>query len=161
MEQNAQVLIYDETTGKAIGGFYSVFRELSGYPEYVLKRALVIVLREAGLVVREEVQLPVMFRGRHLTTFRADLIIDPGIIVEVKTAPEIAAYQKAQLLHYLKASNLEVGLLFNFGRRPQFARVVYQSARKESERPDPAQPDADPSFGESKSSASRDPSESA
>ena len=151
MEQNGRVLLHDEATGKAIGGFYSVFRELSGFPEHVLKRALVIVFREAGLVVREEVPLPVMFRGRLLTTFRADLIIDPGIVVEVKTAPEIAAYQKAQVLHYLKASNLEVGLLFNFGRRPQFARIIYQSARNESESPEPAQPDEGPSFGQSKS----------
>jgi GxxExxY protein len=107
----------------------------------VLKRALVIALREAGLDVREEVPLPVMFRGHRLATLRADIVIEPGVIVEVKTASELAPYLKAQVLHYLKASGLEVGLLFNFGRRAEFARVVYQSARKKSESSETSQPE--------------------
>jgi GxxExxY protein len=144
MERSEHPLIHDEITGKAIGGFYDVYNELSGYPEYVLRRALVIVFNELGLTVQEEVQLPVTFRGHKLTTFRADLIIDPGIIVEVKTAPQLAAYQKAQVLHYLKASGLEVGLLFNFGRQPEFARVVYQSARKRSESREPSKTEGPP-----------------
>lgn len=128
-------LIHEEITGKAIGGFYDVYNELAGYPEYVVRRALVIVFRELGLTVQEEVQLPVMFRGHNLITFRADFIVEPGIIIEVKAAPELAAYQKAQLLHYLKASGLELGLLFNFGRRPEFARIIYKRARENNESP--------------------------
>ena len=139
MKQMERSLLLEETTGKAIGVFYAVFREMSGYPEYVLKRALVIALREAGLDVREEVPLPVMFRGHRLATLRADIVIEPGVIVEVKTAPELAPYLKAQVLHYLKASGLQVGLLFNFGRRAEFARIVYQTARKESEASEPRQ----------------------
>jgi len=154
MQRTEHSLIHDETTRKAIGGFYDVYNELSGFPEYVLKRALVIVFKDLGLTVREEVQLPVTFRGHRLVTFRADLIIDPGIIIEVKTAPELAAYQRAQVLHYLKAGGLELGLLFNFGRRPEFARIVYQSARKTPEAPESAE--SEPSGGKTGPSSAQE-----
>ena len=144
MEHPRRRLILEEITGKAIRIFFDVFKEMSGYPEYVLKRALVIALREAGLEVREEVPLQVMFRGHRLATLRADIVIEPGVIVEVKTAPELAPYLKAQVLHYLKASGLEVGLLFNFGKRPQFARIVCQTARDKWAN-ETAEPQATPS----------------
>ncbi len=114
----------------AIGTFFDVYNELAGFPEFVLRRGLAVALADAGLVVQQEVALPVWFRGRRLATFRADLIVDPGVLIEVKIAPEILAINKAQVMHYLKATDLEVGLLFNFGRRPEFARVIYQNARK-------------------------------
>jgi hypothetical protein len=62
--------------------------------------------------------------------FRADLVVADTLIVEVKASPEIDAFHTAQVLHYLKATDLEVGLLVNFGREPQFRRIVYQNARK-------------------------------
>jgi GxxExxY protein len=122
-------LLLEHVTRVVIGVFFDVFNELSGFPEYVLRRALKVALEESGLTVREEVTLPVWFRGHLLTTFRADLVVDPGVIVEVKTSTDIQPFHKVQLLHYLKASGLEVGLLLNFGRRPEHARVVYQQAR--------------------------------
>jgi GxxExxY protein len=84
-----------------------------------------IALEDAGLKVQQEVALPVWFRGRRIATFRADLIVEPGLIVEVKTAAAIEPFHEAQLSHYLKATDLEVGLLLNFGPRPEFSRVVY------------------------------------
>jgi GxxExxY protein len=62
--------------------------------------------------------------------FRADLIVQSKVIVEVKARPEVDPFNKAQVLHYLKATDLEVGLLLNFGRRPEFSRVAYDNARK-------------------------------
>ena len=123
-------LIFEDLTRVIIGVFFDVYNELSGFPEHVLRRALKVALEQAGLTVREEVNLPVWFRGHLLTTFRADLVVEPGVIVEVKTASDIQPFHKVQLLHYLKASGLEVGLLLNFGRRPKHARVVYQQARE-------------------------------
>jgi hypothetical protein len=67
-----------------------------------------------------------------LSTFRADLIVNQCLIVEVKASTDIQAFHKAQLSHYLKATDLEVGLLLNFGRRPEFSRVIYEKARKQS-----------------------------
>jgi GxxExxY protein len=119
-----------DVTQIAIGCFYGTYNDLSGFPEYVVVQGLAIAFEDAGLNVRREMRIPVWFRGRRLTTFRADLVIDPGVIIEVKCAPSIEAFHKAQLMHYLKATDFEVGLLFNFGRDPQFSRVIYQNARK-------------------------------
>ena len=80
-----------------IGAFFDTYNDLGpGFPEFVARRALAIAVRETGLHVHEEIELPVWFR----------------------------------VLHYLKATDLEVGLLVNFGREPQFRRVVYQNSRK-------------------------------
>jgi GxxExxY protein len=132
MESNQHSpLLLNDVTGKVIGAFYDVYNELAGFPEFVLRRGMVIALQDSGLVAREEVELSVWFRGRRITKFRADLIVDPGLIVEVKAAPELQPFHKAQLSHYLKATDLELGLVLNFGRRPEFARVIYQHARNQ------------------------------
>ena len=122
-------LSINDLTGIAIGVFYDVYNELAGFPEFVLRRATAIALRDAGLAAREEVSLPVWFRGRRIVTFKADLVVEERLIVEVKTRPTLEAFNKAQLLHYLKATHIEVGLLMNFGRTPEFSRVIYQQAR--------------------------------
>ena len=130
MKSSEKPLLLQDVTKVAIGCFYDTYNELSGFPEFVVVQGLAIALEDAGLDVRREMRIPVWFRGHRLTSFRADLVIDPGVIIEVKCAPAIEAFHKAQLMHYLKATDLEVGLLFNFGREPQFSRVIYQNARK-------------------------------
>jgi GxxExxY protein len=132
MGSNTTPLLLEDITRVVIGVFFAVYNELSGFPEFILRRALVVALREAGVQVEEEVPLPVWFRGRQLSTFRADLIVNQCLIVEVKASTDIQAFHKAQLSHYLKATDLEVGLLLNFGRRPEFSRVIYEKARKQS-----------------------------
>ena len=122
----------DNLTSKVIRAFYDVYNEMAGFPEYVLKMALVVALIDAGLAVAEEVRVDVSFRGRRLCAFRIDLLVESVLVVEVKVRDEIDAFSKAQVLHYLKATGFEVGLLLNFGRKPQFARVVYQTARNRS-----------------------------
>lgn len=124
-------LLHEDTTAAIIGTFYDVYNELGvGFPEFVVRRAMAVALADAGLVVSEEVALPVWFRGRRLASFRADLVVGPGVIVEVKTRQTVDDFHLAQVLHYLKATDLEVGLLLNFGRRPEFRRVVFQNAKK-------------------------------
>ena len=130
MTYTRKPLLHQDVTKIAIGCFYDTYNELSGFPEFIVVQGLAIAFEDAGVQVRREVRIPVWFRGRRLTSFRADLLIDPGLIVEVKCAPAIEAFHKAQLMHYLKATSFEVGLLFNFGPVPQFCRVVYQNARK-------------------------------
>ena len=131
MYNRTTTLLLEELTKAAIGCFYGVYNELAGYPEFILRRGLVIAFIEAGLEVQEEVPIPVWFRGRRISTFRADLIVNGKLIVEVKAAQEIQLFHKAQLMHYLKATDLEVGLLLNFGRRPEFSRVVFENSRKQ------------------------------
>ena len=130
-ETPSSLLLNGDLTQLVIGAFYDTYNDLgSGFPEFVTRRALAIVIREAGLSVFEEVELPVWFHGQKLAGFRADLLVADKLIVEVKTSLSMEAFHQAQVLHYLKATNHEVGLLVNFGREPQFKRVVYSEARK-------------------------------
>jgi GxxExxY protein len=102
-----------------------------------------IAIRDVGLEVHEEVELPVWFRGRQIARFRADMIVAGKLLIEVKVAPEIDRFHMAQVLHYLKASDLEVGLLFNFGREPKFTRIAHGRARKRPRFDPPAAEDID------------------
>ena len=130
MDSQQPKLKHEDITSAIIKGFFDVYNELAGFPECVLRRARAIAIRDAGLSVAEEVPLPVWFRGQQIVKFRADLIVQSKVIVEVKARPEVDPFNKAQVLHYLKATDLEVGLLLNFGRRPEFSRVAYDNTRK-------------------------------
>ena len=80
--------------------------------------------------VVQEAQLPVIFRGYQIARFRADLLVDDVVIVELKATLLIEAWQLVQLRNYLKASGRSVGLLLNFGAEPAFRRTVFESARR-------------------------------
>jgi GxxExxY protein len=116
-------------TGRIIAGLFEVFRELGyGFSEVVYRRALAIALRAAGLNVRELAPLQVWFRGAVIGTFEADLVVENTVIVEVKAAAAIDAYAEAQVLNYLKCAGGGVGMVVNFGRRPDFKRMVMGDA---------------------------------
>ena len=118
-------LLHKELTGEIVGAFYEVYNELgAGYLESVYKRALAIALSARGISNAREVPLDVYFRGVCVGEFRADLIVQSLVIVESKAVARLASTHDAQLLNYLKASGLSVGLLFNFGPRPTFKRLV-------------------------------------
>ena len=132
-------LLASDITQVVIRSFYDTYNELGpGFPEFVIRRALAIVIREAGLKADEEIYLPVWFHGRYIAKFKADLIVSDQVIVEVKVGLEIEPFHKAQVLHYLKAIDLEVGLLLHFGREPRVQRVVYQNSRKRRQFEPPA-----------------------
>jgi GxxExxY protein len=123
-------LQHHELTDKIIRAFFDTYNELAGFPEFVVQRAMAITLHDEGLDVESEKPLQVWFRGRRLVTFKADLVVQSSVIVEIKVKPEIDPFNRVQLLHYLKATDLEVGLLLNFGRRPEFSRVIFERQRK-------------------------------
>ena len=125
------VLPHGNTTGRIIGAFFEVYNELGyGFSEIVYRRALAIVLGVAGLEVADEVALHVHFRGALIGSFRADLIVNRVVLVEVKAAPTLESYAEAQVLNYLKAAGGGVGLLLNFGRQAVFKRLVMGDAAK-------------------------------
>lgn len=125
MEPGAVQFPHGAITGATIAAFYEVFRELGhGFTNVVYRRAMSIALREAGRAVAEEAPLPVFFRGRLIGDFRADLVVDRVVLVEIKTGNEIDKVGEAQTLNYLKAAGGGVGLLVNFGRRAEFKRFV-------------------------------------
>jgi GxxExxY protein len=120
------------TTEKIIGVFYDVYNELGhGFLESVYEGSMVIALREAGLRVVQQQPIAVFFRGQLVGDFRADLIVDDEVIVEVKAARAIEPAHEAQLMNYLRASRIEVGLLMNFGPKAEFKRFIFDNDRKD------------------------------
>ncbi|MBC8088698.1 MAG: GxxExxY protein [Phycisphaerae bacterium] len=98
-----------------------------GIPESAYHRAMRIALSDLGLAFSIEHDLPVTFRGQLVGKYRADLIVEEKIIVEIKTAPRIVEVHVNQLHGYLKISQLQVGLLLNFGPEPTFNRYFLKS----------------------------------
>lgn len=121
----------DPITYRVIGAYFGVYTALGwGFLEAVYQRAMVVALADAGARVAREVMLPVYFRGRLVGEYRADLIVDDRVIVEVKAVQSITAAHRSQLLNYLKATNIECGLILNFGPKPEFERLVFANHRK-------------------------------
>ena len=130
MSSNEQFLHF-EVTKQIIGTFYEVYNELGhGFLESVYENSLAIALREQGFEVVQQVSIPVYFRGNKVGDFEADILVNQIVILELKAARTIDPSHIAQLLHYLKATQIEVGLLFNFGPRAEFKRVVFGNERK-------------------------------
>jgi GxxExxY protein len=114
-----------------IGVFYAVYNELGyGFLEAVYEEALAIGLREAGFTVTRQVATPIWFRGRTIGEYKADLVVNGVVLLELKAAKTLDASHEAQILNYLRATDIEVGLLFNFGPKPQFRRFVFENDRK-------------------------------
>jgi GxxExxY protein len=128
----ASILLEGELTSKIIGVFFDCYNETGhGFPEFVHRGVLAVALAEAGLNVKEEVHVPFHYHGKFIAKFILDIIVNDRIVIEVKATQNIEKYQIAQVLHYLKATNYEVGLLLNFGKEPQFRRVVCEKARQQ------------------------------
>ena len=133
METIAQpeLLRHAALTETIIGTFYDVYNELGhGFLESVYREAMLVALKAKGLSVEREKSVEVRFRGEVVGVFRTDLIVDDRVILELKCARTIDSSHETQLLNYLKATPYEVGLLLNFGNRPHFRRMVFESARK-------------------------------
>jgi GxxExxY protein len=131
MESDLASLKHREFTEKIIGAFYDVYNELGhGFLESVYEKALAIALAQAGMKVEQQVAVSVWFRGQQIGDFRADMLIDRNVLLELKAARTIEQAHEKQLLNYLRATDIEVGLLLNFGINPQFRRLVYENERK-------------------------------
>jgi hypothetical protein len=119
------VLVHRELTERIIGCFFEVYNELGqGFPERVLRRAMMIAMLEKGLRAEEEVQLKVHFRGEVIGTFFVDIVVEGAVLIEIKALPELERRSVTQLLNYLKAAGGGVGLLLNFGQRPELSRRI-------------------------------------
>ena len=122
-------LLHKGTTGKIIEAFYYVYNELGyGFLKKVYENALVIVLKHYGCSVAQQVPVKVYFEGQLVGDYYADLVVNGCVIVELKAAESISEAHEAQLVNYLRATNMEVGLLLNFGPKPEFRRRVFSRA---------------------------------
>lgn len=125
--------IHSELTGRIIKAFYTVYNELGyWFNESVYERSLLIELLKTGLNARSQFEIPVFYRGQSVGNYKADIVVNGCVLVELKSASGISKEHEAQLLNYLKATRIEVGLLFNFGPEPQLKRFVLDNHRKGS-----------------------------
>ena len=109
--------LYEDLSAKIIEAAFQVSNELgSGFLESVYQTAFAIVMDEKGLQVSQQMPLPVFFHGKRIGNFCADYLVEGKIIVEIKAISGLLPEHQAQVINYLKASNVEIGLLINFGR---------------------------------------------
>ena len=114
-----------DLTHNVIGAFYEVYNALgSGFREIIYKRALTIALTDRAMEAECEVATTVFFRRHPVGMFRADIIVNRMILLELKALPQLEPSHTAQLINALRATNLEIGLLLNFGPKPQLKRVI-------------------------------------
>ena len=124
-------MLHEDLTGKIIGVFYTVYNTLGhGFLEKVYENALILELRKRGLGISQQVPIEVCYEGQLVGEYFADMLVENKVIVEVKALENIIKAHEYQLVNYLKATRMEVGLILNFGPEPQFKRKVFTNARK-------------------------------
>ena len=122
---------HKDITELIIKAFYTVYNTLGyGFLEKVYENAMVIELPKLSLKVVPQARIVVYYDERQVGEYSADLLVQDAVIVELKATRALTPQNEAQLLNYLKATTYEVGLLLNFGPKPQIKRKVYDNERK-------------------------------
>lgn len=123
--------LFKEETDKIIGAFYKVYRTLGyGFLERVYQNALFFELQGMGIKCETQRPISVYYQGRIVGEYIADIVVNNSIILELKATKELCSEHEAQLLNYLKATKIELGLLLNFGVRPQVRRKIFMNQNK-------------------------------
>jgi GxxExxY protein len=132
MQREKPLLLYSELTEQILGVYYDVYNEIGhGFLESVYANCMAIALTEARLDVQRELPIPVWFRTQQVGQFRADLLVNQRVLLELKAVQALDRSHEAQILNYLRATELEVGLILNFGgTKPQFRRLVFENEKK-------------------------------
>lgn len=124
---------HSELTGKILGAFFQLHKEFGyGFSEKVYQTALALLLEEFGMRVQQQLPLRVYFHGKVVGEYIADMLINDVVLLELKAVEKLTFAHDARLLNYLKATEIEVGLLLNFGPQAEFHRKIYDNARKGS-----------------------------
>ena len=124
---------HSDVTEKIIQAFFKVYNVLGyGFSEKVYQNSLAIELAKLGLQVEQQKQIEVYYDGHVVGEYFADMVINGCVIIELKAVRQLLDEHEAQLLNYLKATPIEVGLVLNFGPKAEFKRKVYDNARKGS-----------------------------
>ena len=124
-------ILHKELTGSILKLFYEVYNVLGhGFLEKVYQNALYTELKNNGFEVESQKQIKVYYKNVEVGEYYADLIVNDKVILELKATETITEAHEFQLLNYLKSTNIEVGLLLNFGKKPEFCRKVFQNYRK-------------------------------
>jgi GxxExxY protein len=122
---------HEELTNQIIKAFYKVYNTLGyGFLEKVYLNALYIELIKMGLKIDKEKRVLVYYEGHVVGDYNADLTVEDTIICELKTSESLYEGDENQLINYLKGTEIEVGLLLNFGKKPEIRRKVYDNDKK-------------------------------
>lgn len=136
-------MLHKEITEKIIKAFYNVYNELGyGFLERVYEHALVNEFEDLGLKSEQQRLIVVMYKERTVGDYYADLVVEDKVIVELKAAERLHSSHKVQLMNYLKATDLEIGLLLNFGEKPEFKRVIFSNNHPNKRLPEKPSADA-------------------
>lgn len=118
-------------TAAIISIFFKVYNKLGyGFLEKIYENAMMYELKKAEIPAKSQSPIEVIYEGEIMGAYSADILVDDKVIVELKAAKKLTPDHKAQLLNYLKATDKEVGLLLNFGPKPEISRKVFDNNRK-------------------------------
>jgi GxxExxY protein len=124
-------MIDEEITGRIISAFYKVYNTLGyGFIERLYHNAMIIEIAQDGLFVEIEKPIVVYYGANVLGNFEADLVVERRVIVELKAVEKLQPSHEAQLVNYLGATDIEIGLLFNFGKSAEFKRKLFENEYK-------------------------------
>ena len=124
---------HESITEQIIGAFFAVYNVLGwGFLEQVYQGAMEIELRKRGLRIVPQAKIKVLYDGVSVGDYFADFLVEGSVIVELKAVERLASQHDAQVINYLRASLVEVGLLVNFGPKPEFRRKVVEKIRESS-----------------------------
>ena len=124
-------LLHEELTNVIIKTFYEVYNELGyGFLEKVYQNYLYLELKNKGYKVEAQKKILVYYKGIEVGEYYADLLVEDVIILELKAADCIVKDFENQILNYLRGTDCEVGLLLNFGKKPEFKRKIFENHRK-------------------------------
>jgi GxxExxY protein len=124
-------MLHQELSQNIIRIYYQVYNELGfGFLEKVYENAMFFELNNSGFFTQKQLPIKVHYKHREVGEYYADLIVENKIILELKAAESLAEEHECQLINYLKATDIEVGLLFNFGKKPEFKRKIFNNDLK-------------------------------
>jgi GxxExxY protein len=131
MNADYQDFKYRELTERIINVFYKVYNKLGyGFLEKVYENAMMVEFKKEGVTVVSQSPIRVLYEGETIGEYYADILVEDKVIVEIKASRRLVAENEAQLLNYLKATDIEVGLLLNFGAKPEVKRKVFDNLIK-------------------------------
>lgn len=125
-----EYFLHSDITEKIINSFFKVYNTLGyGFLEKVYENAMFIELKNFGLYVEKQKRIQVSYRDEIVGDYFADLIVNDQVIIELKAAESLCEEHEYQLINYLKATEIEVGLLLNFGKKPEFKRKIFSNTK--------------------------------
>ena len=124
-------ILHKELSESILKVLYDVYNELGyGFLEKVYQNAMYLELKSLGFKVEPQRQIKVYYKNEVVGDFFADLLINDVIILELKACDSLVKSHYVQTLNYLKATNIEIGLLLNFGEKPEIKRLIFTNNRK-------------------------------